>query len=121
MEISIRKVEDTAIAEITDREFIVRSSQDALDVMGNADYQGARKIILHQRSIDQAFFDLRSGIAGDVLQKFVNYQMQLAIVGDFSSYMTPSFRAFMVECNRGSHIFFVNDVPEATGKLTHAR
>lgn len=42
-----------------------------------------------------------SKIAGDVLQKYVAYQMRLAIVGDFTSGCSPLWLAFILESNKG--------------------
>jgi len=43
-------------------------SQDALDIMANSVYQGSGKIILHERNLTPDFFELKTGIAGDILQ-----------------------------------------------------
>jgi hypothetical protein len=44
-------------------------------------------LILDEKDLSQEFFDLRTGFAGEVLQKFVNYRARLAIVvADASAY-----------------------------------
>ncbi|MET0865551.1 MAG: DUF4180 domain-containing protein, partial [Nakamurella sp.] len=62
---------------------------------------------------------LSSGLAGAVLQKLVNYRMQVAIMGDISAHLTGSaaLRAFVVESNRGSQVWFVDDLDQLTGRL----
>ena len=37
-------------------------------------------IVLDERQLGPEFFDLRTGFAGEVLQKFTNYRARLAIV-----------------------------------------
>ena len=37
-------------------------------------------LILDEQELSKDFFDLRTGFAGEVLQKFVNYRARLAIV-----------------------------------------
>ena len=59
------------------------------------------------------FFNLRTGLAGDILQKFSNYKVQLAIVGGFSKYQSKSFRDFIYESNKSKLIFFVPDIDSA--------
>lgn len=108
---------DTHIAEITSDEILIRNTQDALDMMANCGYQGANKIILHQKNFIPAFFDLKTGIAGDILQKFSNYRAQLAIVGDFTEVESKSLRDFIRESNRQGRIFFVDSMQEAREKL----
>jgi hypothetical protein len=38
------------------------------------------ELLLAESDLGAAFFDLRSGLAGELLQKFVNYRVPLAIV-----------------------------------------
>jgi hypothetical protein len=106
------------IAEIFSDEVEINCVQDALDVMANADSEGARNIILYEKNICPDFFDLKTGLAGEILQKFSNYTMKLSIIGDFNKYNSNSLNAFIIECNRGGHIFFVSDLDTALRKMT---
>jgi hypothetical protein len=65
------------------------------------------------------FFHLRSGIAGEMLQKFVTYHLHVAIVGDITSLSTASkaLHDSVVECNRGSAVWFVRDMDELNDRL----
>jgi len=117
MNIIFHGEEDQKIAEIVTEDVVLSTTQDALDLIVKPSLQGARKIILHQENIAPDFFVLRTGLAGDVLQKFVNYRIQLAIVGDFEHVESESLKAFIVECNRGRDVFFAADVPTAVQKL----
>lgn len=105
------------IAEITSDEILIRTTQDALDLMANCGYQGAGKIILHQKNFVPAFFDLKTGIAGDILQKFSNYRAQLAIVGDFAEVKSKSLRDFIRESNRQGRVVFVSSMEEARERM----
>ncbi len=64
------------------------------------------------------FFDLKSGIAGEILQKFSNYLVRLAIVGDFSKYANKSLKDFIFESNKGGQINFVDSQLEAINVLS---
>jgi hypothetical protein len=66
------------------------------------------------------FFVLSSGIAGEVVQKFVNYGIRLAIVGDFSGCTSKPLRDFMYESNKGKHLYFVATVDEALERLRNS-
>ena len=105
------------IAEITSDEIVVNSTQDALDIMADADYNHARRIIIHEKNICSDFFKLASGLAGEILQKFVNYRVKLAIVGSFEKYGSKNFKSFLYECNKGNQFFFAVDIEEAKQKL----
>lgn len=56
-------------------------------------------------------------IAGDILQKFVNYGIKLAIFGDFSRYTSKPLKDFIYECNQGQDVFFAKDETEAVEML----
>lgn len=93
--------------------------QTTLDFMMTIYYDtGHRALIINKEAIIEEFFDLSSRIAGDILQKFVNYQFKLAIVGDFSMYSSPALKDFIYECNRGREICFVNSLDEAYNKMS---
>ncbi len=106
------------IAQVQSREATIHDTQDVLDVMGNANYQGANSIILHQDNLHPDFFDLKTGVAGELLQKFSNYHMKLAIIGSFDHYQSTALRDFIRESNRGGLIFFVPDQEAARAALS---
>ena len=120
MQIIIHKKDGQKIAEIAGDPVIVKNERDALDLMVDPQLQGARKIIIHRENITPDFFDLSTRLAGEILQKFVTYQVKLAIVGDFQD-ASASSRAFIYESNRGTEIFFVKDVETTKTKLFDAK
>jgi len=106
------------IAELISDELIIKTTEDGLDVMGNLYYQGFDKIIIHQQNITPDFFDLKNGMAGEILQKFSNYRVRLAIVGNFSAYTSKSIKDFIWESNKIGHIYFLNSLSTALDKLS---
>ncbi|AZB11061.1 DUF4180 domain-containing protein [Chryseobacterium sp. G0162] len=101
------------IAEVNSDTIIIQSAEDGLDLMGNIYYQGFDKVILYEKNITPDFFDLKTKIAGEILQKFSNYRIGLAIVGDFSKYESKSMRDFIFESNKTQLINFVSILEEA--------
>ncbi len=119
MDIRILQENNQEIALISGEELLITDVQSALDLMTDVYYgSGASRIVLERRHIAEDFFDLRTGMAGEILQKFMNYRMKLAVVGDFSGVTSRSLQAFIRESNRGSHIFFVSDQQQALEKLS---
>jgi len=118
MKIEIIKINGINIAEIISDKVVINETQDAVDLMADLSYDGSYKIILHEKNINPIFFDLRSGIAGDILQKFSTYRVQLAIVGDYSKYSSKSLKDFIFESNKHGHINFVDTVEEARERLS---
>lgn len=102
------------IAEFNANGVVLKTPQAFLQMIMDS---CAEAIIVHKQNIDESFFDLRSGLAGEMLQKVVNYRLQLAIIGDFSMYDSKSLRAFIAESNRSNNIVFVSAVDEAIKRL----
>lgn len=108
------------VAVVEAGELSLTGAQDALDLIATASYEhDCTKILIYKESVCDGFFDLRTGAAGEILQKYVNYGARLAIVGDFESLAadSKSLRDFIYECNRGNHIFFVPAKDEALERL----
>ncbi len=102
---------------IIGKEFLVHSTNDALDLMANVQYNGCNKFIIGKENFSDDFFDLKSKIAGEILQKYTNYRVAIAIVGDYSVYNSKSLKDFIYECNKGKHIFFENTTEDALDTL----
>lgn len=68
--------------------------------------------------ITDEFFVLSSGLAGEILQKLINYQFRIAIYGDYSKYTSKPLKDFIYESNNGHYVFFVNSLETAVKKLT---
>jgi hypothetical protein len=118
MQIETLAIEGATIAHITADEVIINNAEDGLDLLGNLYYQGFDKIILYQHHITPDFFILKNGLAGEILQKFSNYRVRLAIVGDFSIFTGKSIKDFIYESNKGRHINFVSSLDEAIKVLS---
>ena len=99
--------------EVVSEEVIINAEQDALDLMANIGYlYYSRRIIMYRENLCEEFFVLSSGIAGSVMQKFSNYRVQAAIIGDFS-FASKSLKAFIIECNRTRQVIFTTDLDAA--------
>lgn len=110
-----------AVAVVEGEGVLLASPQDMLDLIATLYYQqGCTRIVLQKQSITEDFFDLRSGVAGEMLQKVINYRASLAIVGDFSRYTSKALRDFIYESNNGRHIFFLPTEAAAVEKLQSA-
>ena len=107
----IKKIDNTNIAIIEETEKI-NSVRDISDLMANAYYNECAGLVINKEYLVEGFFDLKTRIAGEILQKFSNYNMKMSIVGDFSVYDSKSLHDFIYECNNGNLIFF-KDTEEA--------
>ncbi|OMF33569.1 DUF4180 domain-containing protein [Paenibacillus sp. FSL H8-0259] len=107
------------IAVVSGSETLVSDVQDALDLMATVRYEvDCDRIVIHKALLSERFFDLKTRLAGEILQKFINYQLKVAIVGDFSGYTSRSLRDFIYECNNGKDVFFLADEQQAVEQLS---
>ncbi len=100
------------IAEIISDNIIINNTQDVIDILGNCYFLEVSLIIIYEKNINPVFFDLSTKLAGDILQKFSNYNMKLAIIGDFSKFESQSLKDFIYECNKSNSINFLNSIEE---------
>ena len=119
MKIESHIINDTKIAEIVSDTLVIKTSEDGLDLLGNLYYQDFDKIVIQEKNITPDFFDLKNGMAGEILQKFSNYRVRLAIVGDFTPYSSKSIKDFIYESNKKGQINFVNTTTEALSLLSN--
>jgi hypothetical protein len=117
MDIKLHETAGGKIAEIISDGITIKDTDDALDLMAEARYLDAGKMIIHENQISPSFFDLKTRLAGDILQKFSNCRMQLALIGGFSKYKSKSLQDFICECNKGNRIFFMENLDDAIEKL----
>ena len=112
MEIKIHTIDDRKIAEIISDDIVLQTVEDAVDLIGNMSYQGFDKLIIDEENMISDFFELKNKIAGNILQKFSQYSMPLAIIGDFEKYESKSLNDFIFESNKGNQINFVTTVED---------
>lgn len=98
----------------------IASASDALDVVGLAYGRGADVVVMPAAALTDAFFDLSTGVAGEITQKIMTYVPQLVIVGDISGHLARSeaLRAYVREANRGRQLWFVDRYEDLVARLS---
>lgn len=120
MHLQIHHHNGLSVAELREPQLVVNSLEDALDLLGNIYYQGFDRLVLHEHQLTEAFFDLKTKLAGDILQKFSNYRVRLAIVGQFEKYNSERLKEFIRESNSGNLIYFSETLEESLNKLSQS-
>ena len=121
MEFSIIENNGLKVALAQGEAPLLKDVQSALDLIANASYEADTNLIAFEKeSVHPDFFRLSTGLAGEVLQKFINYGVKAAFYGDFDALLKRSepLRAFVMESNKGSRVFFVSSREEAVARLT---
>lgn len=107
------------VAKISGDRPLITDVQTALDLLMSAKYEVSTKnIVVDKKLIIEDFFVLSTGLAGEILQKYINYGGRLAIYGDFSHYTSKPLHDFIYESNKGRDVFFAKTEEEAIHMLT---
>ena len=117
----LTKIEKNGItcAVVNSNEIVITDAQSALDVLMSAKYDiGTKNIVVDKKLIAEDFFILSKGLAGEILQKYVNYGGRIAIYGDYSHYTSKPLKDFIYESNKGKDVYFVATQDEAVEMLT---
>lgn len=117
---NLQKVEKDGVrcAVVHSDQPIVTDAQSALDLLMTARYElDTKNLVIDKALVAEDFFILSTGLAGEILQKLVNYGGRIAIFGDYSRYTSKPLRDFIYESNKGRNVFFVSTLDEAVAKL----
>ncbi len=108
------------VLEVPANGSIIQTEREAADILGEALGQDAKLVVLPVDRLSPTFFQLRSGLAGAIVQKFVTYRVRLAIVGAIpqDALQSTALQAFIKESNRGQNIWFLDHIDELKIKLT---
>lgn len=98
----------------------LRDEASALDVIGETFGTGVDVVAVPVERLDPAFGQLSSGVAGAIVQKFVNYRLRLVVVGALGTTSGP-VDDWVREANRGRELWFVADLDELERRLSGAR
>ncbi len=118
---TFKKIEKNNIicAVVENDGVVITDAQSATELLMSAKYDaGTKNIVIDKKLICEDFFILSRGLAGEILQKYVNYGGKIAIYGDFSHYTSKPLKDFIYESNKGRDVFFVANEDEAVEKLT---
>ncbi|MCI8836654.1 MAG: DUF4180 domain-containing protein [Hungatella sp.] len=119
MKTEVIRKNNTEVALISSDELLITDVQSALDLIMTVKYEtGCTNIAVNKEAIVNDFFVLSTCLAGEILQKFINYGVRFAVYGDFSNYTSKPLKDFMYESNRGKDFYFQPTASLAVDRLT---
>lgn len=106
------------VAVVRSDDLVITDAASALDLLMSAKYEaGTGCIAIAKEAVNEDFFRLSSGLAGEILQKYINYGGKIAMFGDFSHYTSKPLKDFIYESNQGKDVFFTATEEEALEKF----
>jgi hypothetical protein len=102
-------IHGTPVLVMTEDGALLDTIEAATEVVGDAAWGQAELVAIPAVRLTDDFFELKTRLAGEITQKFVNYRLRLAIVGDIESRLSESvsLTAWVAESNRGRQLWFV--------------
>jgi hypothetical protein len=80
--------------------------------------ESTHRVLLHSANLPGDFFKLSTGVAGNILLKFVNYSIRAAAVLAPEQVNQGKFYEFALETNRGNQFRIFSNRQEAEEWLT---
>lgn len=99
---------------------VIDREDSATELIGELWGTDATVVAVPVERLDPGFFELSSGLAGAITQKLVNYRLRLVVLGDIAAQRAASdaLDAYVWESNRGTQVWFLDDVAALEAKLT---
>ncbi len=117
--IEIKTIKNISFAECVTDETIITKEQEAVDLIGLCGYHQTNNLLIYAHNVDERFFELKSTLAGNVLQKFMNYYMRVAMVMDDNLSDNKRFCEMALETNKGNHFRIFTNRQDAINWLTN--
>lgn len=89
------------------------SEQDVVDCISICMENDVYTIILHSDVLSENFFNLKTGLAGMALQKFINYHVKVAVIIEEVEKLNERFKEMIMEANKGNHFRTFKNIEDA--------
>lgn len=120
MNVKIHEVQGKRIAEMLSDGIVIRTSRDAMDIISELLSRGLKELILYEKNVAPEFLQLRTGIAGEVLQMLANNHMSVGFVEHPESHRSKSLQAFTLESSHGNQMCFAGSLESVLERMGSA-
>ena len=106
MDGALKSLNGIDFIDLTERDSIINRDDDLNDILSLCYHHNSNYILLDDKNLSDAFFNLRSGLAGAALQKSANYQVKVALVLPPEANPSQRFKELIYEMNQSNHFRF---------------
>lgn len=112
-------IQNNAYIELKPSDCWQLTDRNILDLIAVCMENRSELLLLHGEALSEDFFKLSTGVAGEIIQKLVNYHIKTAAIISDELKNKGRFREMALEANRSSsHFRFFNDREAAEAWLT---
>ncbi len=109
----INEIENQKYIELFSCADPLNTEQDALDLVALCGDYETNLLMVHASALSDDFFKLKTGIAGKILQKFINYHVKVSAIIPDDKVEKGKFKDMILEANRGNHFRVFQSKAEA--------
>jgi len=113
MNYQIREIDNKKYIELISTTEPLSTENDALDLIALCWEHEAHLIMIHYTALSEDFFKLKTKVAGNIIQKFINYGIKAATIMPQDTVQKGIFKEMALETNKGNHFRMYDDKGEA--------
>ena len=103
MNYQIREIENKKYIELISTNKPLSTENDALDLIALCWEHEANALMIHYAALSEDFFKLKTKVAGNIIQKFINYGIKAAAIIPQETIQNGRFKEMAMETNKGNH------------------
>jgi PadR family transcriptional regulator, regulatory protein AphA len=113
MNYQIREIENKKYIELISATTLISTENDALDLVSLCWEHDTYSLMIHYEDLSEDFFKLKTKVAGNIIQKFINYGLKAAAIIPQEVIQKGRFREMALETNKGNHFRMYESKEEA--------
>lgn len=113
MKFKTREINGKKYIELISTTKPIREENDALDLIALSWENDTKAFMIDHLALSEDFFKLKTKIAGNIIQKFINYGVKAAVIVPAESILKGRFKEMATEINKGNHFRLYESREEA--------
>lgn len=103
MNYRVREIENKKYIELISTTKPLSAENDALDLVALCFEHETYALMIHYAALSEDFFKLKTKLAGNLIQKFINYNIKVVAIIPQEIIHNGRFKEMIVEANKGNH------------------
>lgn len=113
MNYQIKEIENKKYIELISTDNLLSTENDALDLIALCWEHETHYLMVHYAALSEDFFKLKTIVAGNIIQKFINYGIKVAAIIPQKIIQKGRFKEMAMETNKGNHFRMYGSNEEA--------
>lgn len=113
MNYHVREIESKKYIELVSAAEPLNKESDALDLIALCWEHDVKALMIHHAILSEDFFQLKTNLAGNMIQKFINYGIKAATIVPPETIQKGRFKEMAMEMNKGGHFRLYESKEEA--------